>query len=195
MHDEHDCGENVVVGPVWVVSSFSQEAVKFQSVDVTHLDRLHTLIRGPEQLQLGDATEENEVWWWPERIFFRGSKSELEQVNSHENQKHHTSHAQVEVAIDDGSLHTKLVPCFGQTCCDMEQCREQDVLLNNVCRKPKSGPVQPHIEVAVTIEVIRASKHMQVANSMDNNEQDKKDGTACQSNAISGIDLEVFVAE
>merc|ERR1712159_229257 len=47
----------------------------------------------------------------------------------------------------------------------------------------------------MTIEVVWASKHMEVANSMDNNEQDEEDGAACQSNAICGIDLKILVAE
>ena len=63
-----------------------------------------------------------------------------------------------------------------------------------VCRKPESCPVQAHIEVAITIEVIWTSKHVEVANSRDDHEKNAEDGTVCQPEAISCIDLEVFVA-
>ena len=38
----------------------------------------------------------------------------------------------------------------------MEQHRQEDVLLNDVGWKAKARPVQPHVKVAVAVEVIRA---------------------------------------
>lgn len=116
---EDQCGEDVVVSPHLVVI---KEAIKLKAVNVANLHWLNTLIGCPEQLQLGDASEEDEVWWWSEKVIFGVSKSELEQMNRHEDQQKNTSDAKIQVSVHQRALDTDPVPSLREASCDMEQC-------------------------------------------------------------------------
>merc|ERR1719231_1010999 len=48
----------------------------------------------------------------------------------------------------------------------------------------EASPVEPHVEVAVTIEVIRAQKDVQVANSMDDDEDEEEHRRAGQADTV-----------
>ena len=78
-------------------------------------------------------------------------------MDGHEGQQHEAGDRQVEHAdalgADQRQLH---VPGPLEAHEDVEQDREEDVLLHDVGRQAKARPVQPHVEVAVAVEVIRA---------------------------------------
>ena len=80
-------------------------------------------------------------------------------MDGHKGEQHEARDGQVQdadtLALHQGQLH---VPSSLQAHEDVEQHRQEDVLLNDVGWKAKPRPVQPHIEVAVAVEVIRACR-------------------------------------
>ena len=59
---------------------------------------------------------------------------------------------------------------------NVQQCCQQNTYLDNVGAETETCPVQPDIEVAITIEIIWTKEDMEVANSVDNDENEEDHG-------------------
>ena len=141
-------------------------------------------------------------------------------MDGHEGQQHEAGDRQVEHADALGANQRQLhVPGPLEAHEDVEQDREEDVLLHDVGRQAKARPVQPHVEVAVAVEVIRAYgctnrdcsvasttkfyelalphpsfENVEVSHCMDDDEEDQEDGASRQTQAVVG-DLDVLGGE
>ena len=130
------------------------------NINVADSDRLDAGVLGPEEVQRGDAPEVDEVRRRPDVVRAKlvgVAEAELEQVDGHEGEQHEARDGQVQdadaLALHQGQLH---VPGSLQAHKDVEQHGQEDVLLNDVGWKAEARPVQPHVEVAVAVEVIWA---------------------------------------
>ena len=52
----------------------------------------------------------------------------------------------------------------------MECCAQEDIFFHNVRRQAKASPIEADIEVAVAVEVVRSEEHVEIADSMDDDE-------------------------
>ena len=142
-------------------------------------------------------------------------------MDGHEGQEHQAGDGQVQ-DVDALGLHQRElhVPCSLQAHEDVEQHRQEDVLLHDVGGQAKARPVEAHVEVAVAVEVIRtcllpraiikthqestqnlpqqlrypAFEDVEVTHRMDDDEENQQDGTAGQTQAVVG-DLDVLCRE
>merc|ERR1719341_3880 len=88
------------------------------------------------------------------------------------------SHA---LRLDQIQLH---VPSSLESNGHMQQCAQENVLLNDVGRHAETSPIQTHVEVAIAVEVIRTLEDVQISDCMNNNEEDQEDCASRQSLAI-----------
>jgi len=58
----------------------------------------------------------------------------------------------------------------------MEQGTDCNVLFNNIGFKTESRSIQTHIEVSVSVEVIRPKEDMEIANGMDDDKDEEEHG-------------------
>jgi len=62
---------------------------------------------------------------------------------------------------------------------------QDDVFLNDICRQAEAGPIQANIEVAITIEVIRAHEHVEISDTVDHHEEDEQDCRTSEACAVT----------
>jgi hypothetical protein len=67
---------------------------------------------------------------------------------------------------------------------DVQESSQQQVFLNDVGRQPETGPVEADIEVAVSVEVIRSEKDVQVSDGVDHHEKHEEDGGSGGSDEV-----------
>ena len=58
----------------------------------------------------------------------------------------------------------------------MQQRGKKQIFLDDVSREAESGPVQAHVKVAVSVEVIGTQEDVQVTDGVDHHEEDEEDG-------------------
>mmetsp|Transcript_13541 Transcript_13541/g.34063 ORF Transcript_13541/g.34063 Transcript_13541/m.34063 type:complete len:533 (+) Transcript_13541:299-1897(+) len=161
-------------------------------VDVADHHNRHVGVLGPEQAQVQQIVQ-IEVDQVLRRAHGEGgtdlSQTVLEQMHGHERQQRQATDCHIQPArsncVGDGNIPSSL-----QAHQHVEHCGEQHVLFHNVGIEPEACPVQPHVEVPIPVEIIRAKKHVQVPNSMDHQEENEEECRACEANTIVG-ELEV----
>merc|ERR1740139_6586 len=100
-------------------------------------------------------------------------------MDSHEGEQSETCDCKVQLARRQ-RIRQRDVPRPLQCNKHMKQNRQQNIFLDNVCWKAKARPVQANIEITVPIEIVRAHEDMEIADSMDDDEEDEENGTSCQ---------------
>lgn len=96
---EHTNREQVEGNPWGIL-----EQVEFQLVDVTYSHRLHGLIISPEQSELQDAPEVDQIRRWTDEEGLGGTESELLQMNDHEDEEEDTTDDQIQFSAVDGVI-------------------------------------------------------------------------------------------
>jgi len=172
---EEDSGTNVDGRPNRkTLRVCGQEPIELQLVDVTYWHSFHRCVTGPKQLQLHDASEVNQIWWWSQKEVLGVPKTELQQMHRHKRQEHNSGDRQIEFTRAD-SLAQLHVPSPLQANESVQQDAQQNVLFHNICWQTETSPVQSDIEVTVSVEVVWTFEDMEISDSMNNNEQNKED--------------------
>ena len=163
------------------------EDLELHSVDVAHSDSLAARIIHPEkvQSQLQEGLQVQQVRRWAQCPWLSGAETELIQVDHHESQQGDPRNRQVHLPRIQSIVHADVPRPFDGNH-HMQQSCQQNVLLHNVGLETESSPVQPHVEVSVAIEVIRSQENVQVANCVDDDEDEEEHGRASQSNTVTG---------
>mmetsp|Transcript_102858 Transcript_102858/g.296188 ORF Transcript_102858/g.296188 Transcript_102858/m.296188 type:complete len:378 (-) Transcript_102858:755-1888(-) len=185
MRHEDDGGENVEDGPQRIL-----EDLEFQCINVAHSHRRDAGVVGPEEVQRKNAVEVDEVRRRADVVraeLVRVAEAELEEVNGHEGQEDQARDGQIErpptLGLHQSQLH---VPSALYTDECMQENRQGDVLFDDICGQTKACPVETHIKIAIPVEIIRAFEHMQIADGVDHDEQDQKNGAASEALPVVG---------
>mmetsp|Transcript_44394 Transcript_44394/g.69220 ORF Transcript_44394/g.69220 Transcript_44394/m.69220 type:complete len:238 (-) Transcript_44394:661-1374(-) len=166
--------------------------LKFELVNVANWNGRNTHVPSPEKLKVRNAVPADEHRRRTDEILIGGAEAELEQVDRHECKERHTRDCKIHRREQARAFnHFLLVPRTHQTDKDVEKSTQQDVFLYNVRRETKTGPIKPHIKVAISVEIIRAHKHVQVADCMDHLEEHEKNCRSCEPFAITA-DLDIL---
>jgi len=154
--------------------------LELQTIDVTHFNHLLRIVAvrvvHPEQRQevvhVDNALRVDEVRWRAQLVCSGLTETELEQVDCHESQEAD--------ARDNEIQATRLWCCSelhvpGPLQChqDVQKGSQSHVDLHNVCWKSKTSPVETHIEISVTIEVVWTEEDVKVSNGVDDDEQEQ----------------------
>mmetsp|Transcript_89046 Transcript_89046/g.197836 ORF Transcript_89046/g.197836 Transcript_89046/m.197836 type:complete len:400 (+) Transcript_89046:23-1222(+) len=186
-------GEDVEHGPERVL-----EDLELERVDVPHTNRLDVGLISPEEVERGDAPEVDEVGRRADEVgpeLVSVTEAELEEVDRHEGEEHKARDGEIQhanaLALCQCELH---VPGPLEANEDVQQNGQENVLLHDIGREAEAGPVEAHVEVAIAVEVIGALEDVEVADRVDNDEEDEKDGAARQAKTVVG-DLDVLRRE
>eukprot|EP00971_Amphidinium_carterae_P008288 163605-Amphidinium_carterae.1 len=68
----------------------------------------------------------------------------------------------------------------------MKQRAKQNILLNDVGLEAEATPIEAHVEVAIAIEIIRAKENVEIANGMNDDENEQEHGGASKPEAVVG---------
>merc|ERR1712054_346434 len=71
-----------------------REAVELQLVNVANANHSNIRVIRPEQVQAGNSSKVDQIWWRSNEILLCCSKPELEEMNGHENQQQRSSQKQ-----------------------------------------------------------------------------------------------------
>mmetsp|Transcript_54685 Transcript_54685/g.171699 ORF Transcript_54685/g.171699 Transcript_54685/m.171699 type:complete len:630 (+) Transcript_54685:168-2057(+) len=187
-HEDAD-GEDVEEAPPGVV-----EDLELQRIDVADADLGHGGVLGPEQVERQEAPEVHEAGGRADVVRAKLSgvaEAELEEVDGHEGHEHEAGDGEVQHAEAGGAHQLDLhVPGPLQADDYVQDDSEEDVLLDDVGGKAEASPVQAHIKVAIAIEVVGPLEDVQIADSMDDEEDQQEDGAAGQANTVI-CDLDV----
>merc|ERR1719480_457283 len=145
---EDDHAHQVEHGPCRLL-----EHLVLQLVDVPYWNGLYGLVLGPEQIEGQDSGEVDEITRWADPVWVGGTETELEQVNGHETHQCKSGDGQVELSGFDAKVQFQ-VPSAFQSNENVQKSSQQNVFLHNVCRQSKSSPIQTHIEITISVEVI-----------------------------------------
>mmetsp|Transcript_11834 Transcript_11834/g.15998 ORF Transcript_11834/g.15998 Transcript_11834/m.15998 type:complete len:284 (-) Transcript_11834:413-1264(-) len=183
-HEDED-RENIEEAPEGIL-----ENLEFEGIDVADADLLNVRVLRPEQVQRQDTLKVHKVWRWADEVFAKlvcVTKAELEEVNRHEGHKHEAGDGQIQDAETRAAHKLQLhVPSALESNHGMQGNGQDNVLLHNIGGQSESCPVQAHVEVTISIEVIGSLEHMEVAHGMDDEEDEQEDGAASQAHAVVG---------
>jgi len=158
--------------------------LKLHAVDVPHRDAFSTSIHPKEiEPQAEQCSKIHQVWRRAQLKLVCLAEAELEEVYGHESQKCNARNGQVQLARCDCVVDGD-VPSSFQRHDYVEQSCEQYILLDDVCRETKAGPIQADVEVAVAVEVVRTEEHMKIAYSVDDDKHKQEHRRACKTNAV-----------
>merc|ERR1719220_751624 len=165
------------------------EDLELHPVDVPHISCGAARSVDPEEVQakMKNCSNVHQVGWRAELEHLGLSKAELEQMDAHEGEKRNPRNREVQLAGCD-SVIDRNVPRTLQRNKHVEQGSQKDVLFHNVCVETKPSPVQADVEVAITIEVVRAQEHVKITHCMDDYEDEQEHCGACQPDSIVGHD-------
>merc|ERR1719149_543445 len=129
------------------------EDFKLETVDVAHIGCIF-------ELAVGHPEEVDGVGWVED---------------GHEREECNARNRKVQLASRNCHVQGDLV-CALQGHTHMQQGTDCDVLLNNIGFKTESRSIQTHVEVSVTVEVIRTKEDVEIANGMDDDENKEEHG-------------------
>ena len=87
-------------------------------------------------------------------ILFGVSESDLKEVNGHERQQHQSNDVQIQLTAHQRRRQL-LIPSSFQTDGDVQQSAQQQVFLDDVRLETEACPIQPDVEMTVTVEIVR----------------------------------------
>mmetsp|Transcript_89857 Transcript_89857/g.279647 ORF Transcript_89857/g.279647 Transcript_89857/m.279647 type:complete len:261 (+) Transcript_89857:239-1021(+) len=186
---EDEGGEDVEASPDGVL-----EDLELQRVDIADPSLGDGHVVRPEEVQSQDAPEVDEEGRRADVVgaeLLGVAEAELEEVDGHEGHQHEARESKVQHghprALHELELH---VPRALQPNHDVHQDAEDQVLLHEVGGQPEAGPIQTHVEVTVAIEVVGALEDVEVADGVDDDEDQEEDRAPRQADAVAG-DLDV----
>jgi len=178
----HVCSEDEHGGHIEEAPTEGLEDLELETVDVAHIGCIFELAIGhPEEVdgvcwvKDGLQMQVDQVWWWADCIWLCHPEAELEKMDGHEREECNARNRKVQLASRNCHVQGDLV-CALQGHTHMQQGTDCDVLLNNIGFKTESRSIQTHVEVSVTVEVIRPEEDMEIANGMDDDENKEEHG-------------------
>jgi len=160
------------------------EELILELINVAYRHSWHASVPGPEKFQFGDAIATDQQRWWTEEVLVGVTEAELEQVDGHESQKHHSRDCKFHLLesfaffASNPSVGNRfpLVPSALEPDEDMKKGTQSNVFFNNIRREAKASPIEPHIEITIPIEVVWSCKNMKVTHSVNHDEKDEQNG-------------------
>ena len=108
-----------------------------------------------------------------ELVRLRVTEAELEQMHDHVRQQDNPRDGHVQRARGNGLLDVEIRSAL-QSDEDVQEGRKQNVLLNDVRVQAEARPVQADVEITVPVEVIWPEEEVEVADRMDDHEEDQE---------------------
>merc|ERR1712007_97408 len=142
------------------------EDLELQAIYVAHHDRRAALVSNPEQAQMKDALHVDQIWWRANLVGLRLAKAKLEKVYCHEGEQGNARDGEIHLARGHRVVDRD-VPGPFQRDEHVEQGGEQHVLLDDVGGEPEAGPIEPHVKIAISVEVVRPEEGVEVADRVD----------------------------